>query len=78
MADQTVLDRLPSLEDVEREIARKTREQRFLRSIREALKRKRDCDRVAEKFERADIATPRTKQMRVEDSRQAASKDDEV
>ena len=42
MADQSILDRLPTPEDLEREIARKICQQRLLQIIRNAVKRERE------------------------------------
>lgn len=50
MTDHSILEQLPTLEEVEREIARKMREQRLLRAVRDALKKKHNHDQAAERL----------------------------
>ena len=49
---ETVVDRLPSVEDVEREIARHRREASLLRAIRDALRRRQLQEKASEHFRR--------------------------
>ena len=49
---ETVVDRLPSVEDVEREIARHRREASLLRTIRDALRRRLLQEKASEHFRR--------------------------
>ena len=49
---ETVVDRLPSVEDVEREIARHRREASLLRAIRDALRRRQSQEKASEYFRR--------------------------
>jgi len=46
----SVVEKLPSLEEVEQEISRNQRETRLLRSLRQILKRKKDCEHIAGKL----------------------------
>jgi hypothetical protein len=46
----SVVEKLPSLEEVEQEISRAAREARLLRSLREILKRQRDRERASEQL----------------------------
>lgn len=49
---ETVVDRLPTVEDVEREIARHRREALLLRTIRDALRRRQLQEKASEHFRR--------------------------
>ena len=49
---ETVVDRLPSVEDVECDIARHHREAALLRAIRDALRRWQSQEKAAEHFRR--------------------------
>ena len=49
---ESVVDRLPSVEDLERELNRNRCEASVLRTIRNALKRRQSQERAAEYFRR--------------------------
>ena len=56
---QPVLESLPSLAIVERDLSRIAREARLLRSLRAILKRKQSCERAA-RLLRNERKPPRT------------------